>query len=78
VLSTFSVAMERYFAIKYPLKMIEKSRSLILFSVLFSILYNIPRFFEFETSYVGVSGDISNMSNYEEKVVFNHILYKRL
>ena len=73
VLTTFSVAMERYFAIKYPLNMIKKSRSLILFCLLFSILYNIPRFLEFETSYVDVSGDIFNMSNYKEKVLINPI-----
>ena len=77
MLSTLSVAMERYFAIKYPLKMIEKSRSLILFCVIFSILYNIPRFLEFKTSYLDVSGDISNLSTYEEKVVPNHIVYKK-
>ena len=50
VFTTLSVAIDRFYAIKYPLKMIERSHLLIIYSAAFSIIYNIPRFLEFETT----------------------------
>ena len=51
VLATLCVTIERFFAIVYPLKMIKKTRFLIIISLFASVSYNIPRFFEFETKY---------------------------
>ena len=50
VLATLCVTIERFFAIVYPLKMIKKTRFLIIISLFASVSYNIPRFFEFETN----------------------------
>ena len=62
VFTTLSVAVDRFYAIKYPLKMIERSHYLILLSVLISFSYNVPRFFEFETFYPDNLSDDSNMT----------------
>ena len=64
VLLTLSVTVERFFAIVYPLKRIRRTRFLIYSSVIGSIAYNIPRFFEFKTNYVNVTENyISNNTN---------------
>ena len=57
VLATLSVVVERFIAIKYPLKTIRRSRFLIIISLVSSIIYNIPRFFEFETVYPSNSNE---------------------
>jgi hypothetical protein len=49
VLMTLSVTLERFFAVVYPLKRIRLKAVLITASVVGSILYNIPRFFELKT-----------------------------
>jgi len=36
----------RFYAIVYPLKRFRWKKALIPFSVLFSVVYNLPRFFE--------------------------------
>ena len=46
---TLSVTLERFFAVVYPLKRIRLKVVLITASVVGSILYNIPRFFELKT-----------------------------
>ena len=51
VLLTLSVTVERFFAIVHPLKRIKRTRFLIYSSVMASVAYNIPRFFEFKTGY---------------------------
>ena len=51
VFLTLSVTVERFFAIVYPLKRIRRTRFLIYSSVIGTIIYNIPRFFEFKTIY---------------------------
>ena len=63
VLGTLSVTLERFFAIVYPLKRIEKTKFLIYLSLVGSIVYNIPRFFEFETAYEKVTHTSGNTSN---------------
>ena len=50
VFMTLSVTIERYFAIWYPLKRLRLKTPLMVVSVVFSFLYNIPRFLEFETT----------------------------
>jgi hypothetical protein len=52
---TLSVTIERFFAIVYPLKRIQLKSSLITTSIITAILYNIPRFFEFEKIYRHIS-----------------------
>ena len=49
VLMTLSVTLERFFAVVYPLKRLRLKVVLISASVVGSILYNIPRFFELKT-----------------------------
>ena len=49
VFMTLSVTLERFFAILYPLKRLRIKTPLLVASVAFSCLYNIPRFLEFET-----------------------------
>ena len=49
VLLTLSVTLERFFAVVYPLKRLRLKVVLISASVVGSILYNIPRFFELKT-----------------------------
>ena len=57
VLLTLSVTVERFFAIVYPLKRLRRTRFLIYTSTVGTIVYNVPRFFEFKTNYVHVVKD---------------------
>ena len=59
VFMTLSVTLERFFAILYPLKRMYLKTTLLIFSVVFSVVYNIPRFLEFET----VVGNSTNEDN---------------
>jgi hypothetical protein len=43
-----SVTIERYFAIVHPLKHFSAKRFLLLASVVAAVIYNIPKFYEFE------------------------------
>ena len=49
VFMTLSVTLERFFAIVYPLKRLRLKTILIAVSTFVSVVYNIPRFLEFET-----------------------------
>ena len=62
VLATLTVTIERFIAVVYPLKRMTKNSSISLmkFSIFIAIVYNVPRFFEFETVTQGGSEDISN------------------
>ena len=44
---TMSVTLERYFAIVRPLSIFRIKKLLAPAAILFAIVYNIPRFFEF-------------------------------
>ena len=55
VLMTLSVTLERFFAIVYPLKRLRLKTALLATSAAITSLYNIPRFFEFETVVKNVS-----------------------
>ena len=68
MLTTLSIALERFIAIKYPLHVFEGSLHLIVFCGSFSAIYNIPRFFEFETIYSDHSHSLLNVSDYEYQV----------
>ena len=72
VFTTLSVAVDRFYAVKYPLKMIESSHLLIICSVSFSLLYNIPRFLEFETNSSNVSMEETNATSLLDKVLCNY------
>ena len=50
-LATLMVTIERFIAVVYPLRAIQKCTSLILMRCCFlvAIIYNLPRFFEFQT-----------------------------
>ena len=47
-----SVTIERYFAIVHPLKHFSSKRLLLITPMILSVLYNIPKFFEFQWSEV--------------------------
>ena len=49
-----SVTIERYFAIVHPLKHFSAKKFLLLASVVAALLYNVPKFYEFEKK-VGLS-----------------------
>ena len=72
VTSTLSVAMERFFAIKYPLIVHERAKTCIVLCIVFSVVYNIPRFFEFETidQDISVESSLKLRSNESQKVKF--------
>ena len=52
VFITMSVTIERYFAIVHPLKHFSGKRMLLITPMILSVLYNIPKFFEFQWSEV--------------------------
>ena len=52
VFITMSVTIERYFAIVHPLKHFSSKRLLLITPMILSVLYNIPKFFEFQWSEV--------------------------
>jgi len=71
---TLSVTIERYFAIWYPLKRLRLKTPLMVVSVVFSFLYNIPRFLEFETTTTNmtyVDEDI-NITQNKLVTIFKH------
>lgn len=55
VLMTLAVTIERFFAIVYPLRRQSLTFPLIVCSCIFSVVYNGPRFFEFEMTYSNVT-----------------------
>ena len=62
VFMTLSVTLERFFAIVYPLKRLRLKSILIGASTLLSVVYNIPRFLEFETVLVVDTNSTNNAS----------------
>lgn len=52
VFVTMSVTIERYFAIVHPLKHFSGKRYLLVTPIVTTVLYNIPKFFEFQRSQV--------------------------
>lgn len=58
VFVTMSVTIERYFAIVHPLKHFSGKRYLLVTPIVTTILYNIPKFFEFQRSEVSWSFDL--------------------
>ena len=55
-----TVTIDRFVAVIYPLKTIRKARYFILFSTIVSIVYNVPRFFDYRTVEYDISKMISN------------------
>ena len=62
VFMTLSVTLERFFAIVYPLKRLRLKTILIGASTILSVVYNIPRFLEFETILVVDTNSTNNAS----------------
>ncbi|XP_071746298.1 FMRFamide receptor-like [Lepeophtheirus salmonis] len=52
VFATLSITLERYFAVKWPLGEKRIQKGLISGTIIFSILFNIPKFYELRTEYV--------------------------
>lgn len=74
VFMTLSVTLERFCAIVYPLKHYRlKTRLLIMGSTLFTILYNVPRFFEFKTIFKEKYGYIITASGLRKNYWYNLI-----
>ena len=46
VFFTVSVTIDRYLAVAHPLKVVNKKRALLYVPVIFTCLYNLPKFFE--------------------------------
>ncbi len=67
---TLSVTVERFAAILYPLKRLRLKTPLIVCSTLFTLAYNIPRFFEFTSvPRERADQDNSSMADTEENTV---------
>ena len=75
VFMTLSVTLERFFAILYPLKRMYLKTTLLIFSVVFSVVYNIPRFLEFETV-VGNRTNEEDNSTISNETVSNYLQQK--
>ena len=76
VITTLSVAMDRFYVIKHPLIVHERATFLVSSCVVFSVLYNIPRFFEFQTIYLEVMDNSSVvLSPNGKEEVRNSLLY---
>jgi len=74
VITTLSVAMDRFYVIKHPLIVHERATFLVSSCVVFSVLYNIPRFFEFQTIYLEVmdnSSVVLSPNGKEETLAFS-------
>jgi len=54
--ATVTVTVERFIAVNYPLKRLRNTKVLLSVPIIGSLLYNIPRFFEFKTSQVWSDG----------------------
>ena len=54
--ATVTVTVERFIAVMYPLKKLRNTKTLLSIPIIGALLYNIPRFFEFKTSYVWSDG----------------------
>ena len=52
VFATLIVTIERFIAVVYPLKKVQKHKQLLALCFIGSLVYNIPRFLEFETTYI--------------------------
>ena len=78
VLATLSVSVERFIAIIYPLRTIKRTFFLITTSLTFTIIYNIPRFFEFETTpvYLNVTIPLENEPPTDEGTSVNRTMVK--
>ena len=74
VFMTLSVTLERFFAILYPLKRLYIKTPLIVASVAFSCLYNIPRFLEFETI-VTESEQNANQTEGNETATYQTVIF---
>jgi len=59
VLMTLSVTIERFFAIVYPLRRRSLTGPLIIASCIFSVVYNLPRFAEFEMTHINVTDHLN-------------------
>ena len=54
--ATVTVTVERFIAVMYPLKKLRNTRILLSVPIIGSLFYNIPRFFEFQTTLVYYDG----------------------
>ena len=56
VFATLTVTVERFVAVMYPLRRLKNTKLLLSFSIVGSVVYNIPRFFEYETMRIHTNG----------------------
>ena len=76
ILLTLSVTIERYYSVCHPLSQFNVKRYLLPFSLAFSVVYNIPKFFElnlFQTEsgdYTIVTTDLRRNKEYSLFYVF--------
>lgn len=66
VFATLIVTIERFIAVVYPLRKLQKNQQLLSICLFGSVVYNIPRFLEFETTCIYVDENkiqIPNITN---------------
>ena len=66
VFATLIVTIERFVAVVYPFNKLHNTKQLFAFCFIASVVYNIPRFLEFETTSIYVDENqlqITNVTN---------------
>ena len=57
VLLTLCVTLERYYSVCHPMSQLRCKRYLLPASIVFAIVYNLPKFFEIHHSFVAIDND---------------------
>ena len=64
VLLTLCVTLERYYSVCHPMSPLRCKRHLLPASIVFAIIYNLPKFFEIHHSFVAVEQDYGGSTNH--------------
>ena len=78
VFVTVSVTIERYFAIVHPLKHFRGKKYLLLIPSLATVIYNIPKFFEFELKVGRTKFYVNNTRGFFSCEMFSNFNFDRI
>ena len=85
VFATLIVTIERFVAVVYPLYKLKKNAPILVVCLIGSVVYNIPRFLEFETTFIYLDEtqtqitNLTNLASYDKnitKVIFTSLIVK--
>lgn len=66
MLLTLCVTLERYYSVCHPVSPFSLKKYLLPTSVIFSILYNLPKFFELRLKVSAIRDELTNDTNYKD------------